>query len=279
MSNGLRHGGSPVRVVVTAVGSGWLVEVSDAAGDIAAGPGRRPRRGPRADWASTSSRSSPRRTAGPPRTTAARSCGRGWTSPARPPRCPSPAAAPQPAAAAPGRRAVVRPARPRRSATGRAPAAPAPAPRRRRAAPDAVPDRAPPARRHRRRRRPGHHPGAGVAGVRRQREQQREAARRSRSRRCATLLATQVAVIQTQMADTGHVAVATDGRTQPFLNFAAATALSPEMSLSLWRVTGDQVERLAVHGPDPQLPDGGPGRVLPGPGADRAARRRRRPAG
>jgi serine phosphatase RsbU (regulator of sigma subunit) len=73
----------------------------------------------------------------------------------------------------------------------------------------------------------------------------------------ATLLATQVAVIQTQMADTGHVANATDGRTQPFLNFAAATALSPDMSMSLWRVTGDQVERLAVHGAEPRLPDGG----------------------
>ena len=33
VSNGLRHGGSPVRVVVTAAGSAWLVEVSDAAGD------------------------------------------------------------------------------------------------------------------------------------------------------------------------------------------------------------------------------------------------------
>ena len=33
VSNGLRHGGGPVRVVVTAAGSAWLVEVSDAAGD------------------------------------------------------------------------------------------------------------------------------------------------------------------------------------------------------------------------------------------------------
>jgi anti-sigma regulatory factor (Ser/Thr protein kinase) len=33
VSNGLRHGGSPVQVVVTAAGSAWLVEVSDAAGD------------------------------------------------------------------------------------------------------------------------------------------------------------------------------------------------------------------------------------------------------
>jgi serine phosphatase RsbU (regulator of sigma subunit) len=74
----------------------------------------------------------------------------------------------------------------------------------------------------------------------------------------ATLLATQVAVIQTQMADIGQVADATAGRPEPFTNFASATALSPDMSMSLWRVTGDQVERLAVHGADPQLPAGGP---------------------
>jgi serine phosphatase RsbU (regulator of sigma subunit) len=74
----------------------------------------------------------------------------------------------------------------------------------------------------------------------------------------ATLLTTQVAVIQTQMADTGHVANLTDGRPQPFENFVAGTALSPEMSMSLWRVTGDRVERLAVHGQEPQLPPGGP---------------------
>jgi anaerobic C4-dicarboxylate transporter len=60
-----------------------------------------------------------------------------------------------------------------------------------------------------------------------------------------TVLATLVAVIQTQMADAGHVAAVTDGRPQPFLNVAAASALSPEMSMSLWRVTGERVERLA----------------------------------
>jgi anti-sigma regulatory factor (Ser/Thr protein kinase) len=69
----------------------------------------------------------------------------------------------------------------------------------------------------------------------------------------STLLSTQVAVIQTQMADAGQVAVQTNGRTGPFMNFAAATVVSPGMSLSLWRVTGDQVERLTVHGPEPLL--------------------------
>jgi anti-sigma regulatory factor (Ser/Thr protein kinase) len=32
-SNGLRHGRAPVRVVVTTTGSGWLIDVSDAATD------------------------------------------------------------------------------------------------------------------------------------------------------------------------------------------------------------------------------------------------------
>jgi serine phosphatase RsbU (regulator of sigma subunit) len=74
----------------------------------------------------------------------------------------------------------------------------------------------------------------------------------------ATLLATQLAVIQTQMADAGQVADATNGRPGPFTGFAAATVPAPGMSLSLWRVAGGQVERLAVHGPEPRLPAGGP---------------------
>ncbi|MET0764481.1 MAG: ATP-binding SpoIIE family protein phosphatase [Blastococcus sp.] len=70
----------------------------------------------------------------------------------------------------------------------------------------------------------------------------------------STLLSTQVAVIQTQMADAGQVAEQTNGRSGPFTNFAAATVGESGLSLSLWRVTGDQVERLMVHGPDPLLP-------------------------
>src|SRR4051794_537319 len=31
VSNGLRHGGGPVRAALTTTGSGWLLEVSDAA--------------------------------------------------------------------------------------------------------------------------------------------------------------------------------------------------------------------------------------------------------
>ncbi|MCW3005198.1 MAG: Two component signal transduction histidine kinase [Conexibacter sp.] len=80
----------------------------------------------------------------------------------------------------------------------------------------------------------------------------------------ATLLSTQVAVIQTQMADAGQVADATNGRSSPFTRFADATMAAPGMSLSLWRVTGDQVEQLAVHGPEPLLPAGGPASFLTG---------------
>jgi hypothetical protein len=74
----------------------------------------------------------------------------------------------------------------------------------------------------------------------------------------STLLTTQLAIIQTQMSDAGQVAVATGGQPGPFTRFANATLPAPGMSLSLWRVGGGRPERLAVHGPDPQLPLGGP---------------------
>jgi serine phosphatase RsbU (regulator of sigma subunit)/anti-sigma regulatory factor (Ser/Thr protein kinase) len=70
----------------------------------------------------------------------------------------------------------------------------------------------------------------------------------------STLLSTQVAVIQTQMADAGQVAEQTDGRPNPFTNFATATVGGSGMSLSLWRITEDRVERLVLHGPEPLLP-------------------------
>ena len=46
-SNGLRHGRPPVQVMVTAAGSGWLLEVSDAADDLPPTPalGRDPAQG------------------------------------------------------------------------------------------------------------------------------------------------------------------------------------------------------------------------------------------
>lgn len=70
----------------------------------------------------------------------------------------------------------------------------------------------------------------------------------------AALLSTQVAIIQTQMSDAGQVAVATTGRTAPFVRFAGSAIVAPRMSLSLWRVTGDHVQMLAEHGPVPLLP-------------------------
>jgi serine phosphatase RsbU (regulator of sigma subunit)/anti-sigma regulatory factor (Ser/Thr protein kinase) len=74
----------------------------------------------------------------------------------------------------------------------------------------------------------------------------------------ATLLTTQLANGQIQMSDAGQVAIATAGQPGPFTRFADATIPSPGVSLSLWRMTGDQPQRLALHGPEPQLPPGGP---------------------
>ncbi|HEV7187680.1 MAG TPA: SpoIIE family protein phosphatase [Blastococcus sp.] len=72
----------------------------------------------------------------------------------------------------------------------------------------------------------------------------------------AAVLTTQVAVLESQLADAGQVADATGGAPGPFQRFAAARA-TPGMSYSLWRITGGQAEQLAVQGPAPQLPPGG----------------------
>jgi anti-sigma regulatory factor (Ser/Thr protein kinase) len=74
----------------------------------------------------------------------------------------------------------------------------------------------------------------------------------------ATLLQTQMANGQIQMSDAGQVAIATGGQPGPFTRFADATLSGSGVSLSLWRVSGNQAQRLAVHGSDPQLPSGGP---------------------
>jgi anti-sigma regulatory factor (Ser/Thr protein kinase) len=73
----------------------------------------------------------------------------------------------------------------------------------------------------------------------------------------ATLVTTQLANGQIQMSDAGQVAIATAGQAGPFTRFADATIPGP-VSLSLWRMTGNQPQRLALHGPEPQLPPGGP---------------------
>jgi serine phosphatase RsbU (regulator of sigma subunit) len=80
----------------------------------------------------------------------------------------------------------------------------------------------------------------------------------------ATLLTTQVAIIRTQLADAGEVARATEGRPGPFIRFAEGTLGAPSTSLSLWRVTGGEVERLALHGAEPLLPPEGPAEFFAG---------------
>ena len=266
VSNGLRHGGSPVRVVVTATGSGWLVEVSDAAGDSPPVPavGRDAALGGLGLYL-----------------VAQLSAAHGW-------------------AAVDGGRKVVWA---RVDVPG--PAAPLPAAEATPSTPDRAPravspgvvvadpagERVTGARTGTAGRRPGA-PAADAAHPKRVRTAPRrlgiavaavvllitvalawlasavnatnnEKLLDQQVAQAATLLATQVAVIQTQMADTGHVAEATAGRPGPFINFADSTVLSPEMSMSLWRVTGDRVERLALYGPEPQLPEGGPESFFP----------------
>jgi len=73
----------------------------------------------------------------------------------------------------------------------------------------------------------------------------------------AAVLSTQVAVVQTQLADAGQVADATNGSPTAFSRFAAANAGSAGVSYSLWRVADGGVRQLAVQGPAPRLPAGG----------------------
>src|SRR5207245_2500642 len=73
----------------------------------------------------------------------------------------------------------------------------------------------------------------------------------------AAVLSTQVAVVQTQLADAGQVADATNGSPTAFSRFAAANAGSAGVSYSLWRVADGGVWQLAVQGPAPRLPAGG----------------------
>ena len=70
----------------------------------------------------------------------------------------------------------------------------------------------------------------------------------------AALLRTQLAVLQTQMTDAGQVADATVGRTDPFLRFASETVQVPGKSLSLWHVTGARADLIAVRGSQPVVP-------------------------
>jgi hypothetical protein len=246
-SNGLRHGGQPVETSVTTVASGWLVEVSDTAGNCPPVPAvdRDAALGGLGLYL-----------------VAQMSAEHGWTAgedgrklvwarvdvagPPPPSAVPggTPAAGPIPAPTSPVV-TVTRAAAP--GSAGRS--GPAPAANRRRTLPRRL--------------------SVAVAAVllavtmllawlasevnanNNQRLLEQQVAE------AATLLNTQVAVIETQMADAGQVADATSGRPGPFTSFAAA-AVSPGMSLSLWRVVDGQAQQLAVHGATPLLPDGGP---------------------
>ena len=261
VSNGLRHGGGPVGVVVTAAGSAWLVEVSDAAGDappvpavgrdaalgglglylvaqLAGAHGWTPEDGGRkVVWARVDFTGEAAPSLVPPPVPAPRASRR----------LPSPEAALSRPAPANGRTSGVR------SVPGERPAAARP--RRRRTTP----------------RRLAIFVAAVVLVITLTLAWLASAVNASNNERLlsqqvdqvATLLSTQIAVLQTQMSDAAQVALAADGRPGPFTDFAAATVPSPEMSLSLWRVTGDAAEKLAVQGPEPVLPADGPASFFP----------------
>src|SRR5829696_1756030 len=72
-----------------------------------------------------------------------------------------------------------------------------------------------------------------------------------------TLLSTQGAVLQVQLADMGLVAVATDANPDAFARFADRQLQQTGQSLSLWRVSDGGAERLAVQGVAPLLPEDG----------------------
>jgi serine phosphatase RsbU (regulator of sigma subunit) len=77
-----------------------------------------------------------------------------------------------------------------------------------------------------------------------------------------TLLSNQAAVLQTELADVGTVAINTRANPGAFARFAARELQQTGQSLSLWRVTGGHATRLAVQGVDPMGPDGGPDALL-----------------
>ena len=82
----------------------------------------------------------------------------------------------------------------------------------------------------------------------------------------ATVLTTQVTVLDTQLADAAEVAVATGGVPGPFQRLTARAAAGDDgeagtgddVSFSLWRVGAAEPELLAVQGPDPVMSAAGP---------------------
>ncbi len=74
-----------------------------------------------------------------------------------------------------------------------------------------------------------------------------------------SLLTSQAAVLQVQLADIAQVAVNTDANPAAFARFGATQLQQTGQSLSLWRMTDGQAEQLAVQGVDPRLPAEGAG--------------------
>ncbi|MGY1802634.1 PP2C family protein-serine/threonine phosphatase [Blastococcus sp. SYSU D00922] len=72
-----------------------------------------------------------------------------------------------------------------------------------------------------------------------------------------TLLSTQAAVLQVQLADVGAVAVNTNANPGSFARFGATQLKQTGQSLSLWRVTDGRAEQLALQGVEPLLPAAG----------------------
>jgi serine phosphatase RsbU (regulator of sigma subunit) len=72
-----------------------------------------------------------------------------------------------------------------------------------------------------------------------------------------TLLSNQAAVIETEMADIGQVAINTNANPNAFARFAAGELRQTNQSLSLWRVGGGHATQLATQGVAPRLPAGG----------------------
>ena len=74
----------------------------------------------------------------------------------------------------------------------------------------------------------------------------------------STLLTNQAAVLRVQLADMGLVAVRTDANPGAFAAFAGQELKDTGQSLSLWRITDGNPERVAVQGVEPLLPSDGP---------------------
>src|SRR3954449_3395611 len=89
-----------------------------------------------------------------------------------------------------------------------------------------------------------------------------------------TLLSNQAAVLQTELADIGQVAVNTNANPAAFARFADRELKQTGQSLSLWRIANGSAQQLAGARDAPLLPSGG-ARAPPPPRCRRAAERRR----